>query len=343
MDRQRRSTAEKLALFRRYFTGLEAVYGSYDLRTGKAYQVKEHVTDAVLLAHLKGEQPYGVYLLDGAVTRAAAIDFDMDDPSLPAKLLSCAREVGLPVYIERSKSKGYHVWVFLEAPGVQASKARSVFACLLAGLNMPHAEIFPKQDSLGNGASYGNFINAPLFGALVPKGRTVFVDPENEMKPFADQWDFLEQVERVSEVQLDDILDSLGEEVTGGLEQGAATPQPSPIDVGHRVRFTPKSALPICAQRMLNDGVTENQRVACFRLAIHFNRLGIPFDITVAALNEWARKNRPADGKRTITDAEIAEQADWAYKKAYRGFGCDEPAVKAFCAPDCPLCARGNP
>ena len=59
---------------------------------------------------------------------------------------------------------------------------------------------------------------------------------------------------------------------------------------------------------MLRDGVKSFQRVACFRLAVHFRRLSIPQDITVTALTVWAKKNQPQEGKRIITDAEITEQ-----------------------------------
>ena len=40
-----------------------------------------------------------------------------------------ARHYGLAVYIERSKSKGFHVWAFFPEPGVLAWKARRV-SCL---------------------------------------------------------------------------------------------------------------------------------------------------------------------------------------------------------------------
>ena len=102
------------------------------------------------------------------------------------------------------------------------------------------------------------------------------------------------------------------------------------------------TALPICAQRMLNEGATENQRVSCFRLAIHFNRLGVPFDIAVATLKTWALKNRPSDGKAIITPTEVERQADCAYKKAYRGFGCTSEAVRPFCEPECPIYRSGG-
>ena len=58
-----RTTRAKLDIFRACFTGLTHVYGTYDPKTGQVRQVKEPVTDRVLLRHLQGRQPYGVYLL----------------------------------------------------------------------------------------------------------------------------------------------------------------------------------------------------------------------------------------------------------------------------------------
>ncbi|MBT4817121.1 MAG: hypothetical protein HN742_15130 [Lentisphaerae bacterium] len=333
----KRTTRDKVALFCRFFTGLKNVYGTYDPKTGRVCQVKEPVTEEVILAHLKGQRPYGVYLLEQDLTCAAAIDFDDNDPETPKAFVSRAAEHGISSYIERSKSKGYHVWLFFSRGGVKAAKARLVVRHILREMGTPDTEVFPKQDSLRNGIEYGNFINAPLFGALVPQGRTVFVDPGNAMDPFPNQWDFLEQVRLVPEVKLDEIIaaDRLVSPVHAVLgEQPRTVPSP---------RFLPRSSLPICAQRMLNEGVTENQRVACFRLAIHFNRLGIPFDITVAALSRWAQKNKPTDDKGVITATEIKKQADCAYKKSYRSFGCDEPAVKPFCSAECPIHWRVDP
>jgi hypothetical protein len=73
------------------------------------------------------------------------------------------------------------------------------------------------------------------------------------------------------------------------------------------------------------------------------NRIGLPFDIAVPALQAWARKNQPRDGKEVISDAEVAEQVTSAFRKAYRGFGCDEPTTKAFCSCECPLWGRNCP
>ncbi len=337
-----RSRAAKLGLFKRFFTGRTDVYGTYDPKTGRVWQEKRPVDDGVFLAHLTGHRPYGVYLLQGDRTSAVVVDFDEDDPGPPREFLSRAGEQDIPAYIERSKAKGYHVWVFFGEEGVCAAIARQFATSILGEIARPDTEVFPKQDSLGKGATYGNFINAPLFGALVPTGRTVFVDPEAGMAPFPDQWSFLERVQTVEEPPLGQAL-SRREPAPPNPVEPKSIGQRRPGSGAEHVRFTPKSSLPVCAQRMLNDGVTENQRVACFRLAVHLNRLGVPFDITIAALRHWAGKNRPAGGKRVITDAEIEQQADSAYKRAYRGFGCDEAAVRPFCSPECPLWWKQHP
>ena len=337
---RRFGTQAKIQLFQGRFRGRQDVYGSYDPATGRAFQVKEPVTSDVLLEHLRGKRPYGVYLLDGDRTRAVVVDFDDGTSESALRFLSLVERVGIAAYVERSKCKGYHVWIFCGEEPVLASKARAFTLAVLTKMGMPQTEVFPKQDRLTDQASYGNFINAPLFGALVPKSRTVFVEPHGDMKPFPNQWDFLRQVQAATEAQLDEALKLIGGGGGGTRADDSSSKRTGRLH-SSGAHFAPRSALPICAQRMLNEGVTDNQRVACFRLAIHFNRLGVPFDITVAALGEWARKNKPTNGKGVITGAEIEKQADWAYKKAYRGFGCDEPAVKPFCSPECPLWWRG--
>ena len=185
-----RTTGEKVRLLCRFFTGLPHVYGTYDTLTGRVRQVKEIVTDEVILAHLQGKQPYGVYLLVRDRTRAIAADFDTDDLWGPMEFVSAARAYDISAYIERSKSKGHHVWMFLDEAGVPAVKARLVVRHLLAEIGRPNTEVFPKHDQLDTRTTYGNYIYAPLFGALVPQGRTVFVkgnDPEKP-PPCAPNW-----------------------------------------------------------------------------------------------------------------------------------------------------------
>jgi len=328
-----RTASEKINIFRTFFTGLTTVYGTYDPLTGRAWQVKKPVTKDIIRAHLKGLRPYGVYLLTGDRIRAIAADFDSLDPLPPIEFMNAAQHYRLPAYIETSKAKGFHVWIFFSDKGVKAFKARLVIKHILEEIEHPQTEIFPKQNYLVPGASFGNFINAPLFGGLVPAGKTVFIDPPT-LDPYPDQWAFLETVKRVEEQVLDEIIE------LNDLSIPQTQSTPSSWDSGNEgiSRFS----LPICAQKMLQNGVFQYQRVSCFRLAVHLKRLGLPFDLTVSALKTWSQKNRPNNGKGIITEQEIGQQTKDAFNKGYRGYGCDSEAVAPFCHSDCPILARKN-
>ncbi len=73
MKKTKRSTDEKLRIYKSLFTGLKNVYGTYDTKTGRVRQEKTTVTDEVILAHLRGKQSYGVYLLTGERTSALVL------------------------------------------------------------------------------------------------------------------------------------------------------------------------------------------------------------------------------------------------------------------------------
>jgi len=323
-----RTDRDKLCIFRACFTGLPNAFGTYDPKTGQVRQVKQPVTDDVLLNHLRGRQPYGVYLLIGDKTRAVAVDFDEEDTWKPLQFVRQAAHYGIQAYLERSKRKGWHAWLFAELPGVSAGKARIVVKAILEDIGAPTTEVFPKQDRLGEAVQFGNFINVPLFGALVPQGRTVFVDPDAGFTPFPNQWDILAQAKRVKESLLDEIIEIND---LGGNHASAnpAAHKGQPSSSFHGL-------LP-CAQRMLAEGVTGYQRIACFRLAIQLKKVGLPLASTVAVLLDWASRNRPANGKRKITETEVREQTTWAYLRNYRSCGCEEPAIAAFCDRSCPL------
>ena len=197
-----------------------------------------------VLAHLKGLRPYGVYLLTDSRTRAVAADFDDPDPFPPVEFVNAANHYGLPAYIETSKSKGFHVWIFFDPKGVEASKARVIVKRILEEIDCPQTEIFPKQDRLDSLESYGNFIFAPLFGRLVSKGKTVFIDPYT-LKPYKDQWEFLKTVKRAAEPLLDEIIELNALEVPrihSAQPQAQGNPTPE-------TRFS----LPPCARAMLQE------------------------------------------------------------------------------------------
>ena len=328
--RDNRSPDAKVRLFREFFSGLEHVYGTYDLESGRSWQVKRPLTDDVVRRHLRGEDSLGLYLLTGDVCRAVVADFDDDDANGPLDFLAAAEHYGLPVYIERSKSKGYHAWVFLSPQGVSAAKARAVFKRILSEVDCPDTEIFPKQDRLdGTPGSYGNFINTPLFGLLVAKGRTVFLDPKNGLVPFSNQWAFLDSIVRVSEQQLDEMIEV--NEIPFGI------PPIPKNETSLGICLPRPGSLPLCTRRLLTDGTVQNQRVLCFLTAVNLKGVGIPLESAIAVLMEWKNKNRPLGNKRIITEVEVREQTAAAYMNGYRGYGCDNSAIAPFCDEACPL------
>ena len=117
----------------------------------------------------------------------------------------------IPYCIEKSRSgNGAHVWIFFETP-ILAAKARKLgFTILTEAINSngrvsfdSYDRIIPNQDTLPEGG-FGNLIALPLQGQARKNGCSVFVD--EAFVPFDDQWRYLTQVERLSELQLDGIL-----------------------------------------------------------------------------------------------------------------------------------------
>jgi hypothetical protein len=317
---------DQISLFKKLFAGRLDVYGTYDPQSGRVWQVKKPVTNQVICDHLEGRAPYGVYLLNQDRVSAVAADFDHDDENPPRSFVREAQKLDLPAYVERSKRKGYHVWMFFGGGGVLASKARLVVLHLLKRIQMPGTEVFPKQDRLRDAAQYGNFINAPLFGRIVPQGRAVFVG--ETFKPHADQWEFLKQIQQTNEAALDKVINA------GHLSQSI----PVAPNVIHDNARTPAYALPHCARQMLAKGVAANQRVACFRLACQLRKVGLPQDLAVETLLAWSRRNRPADGKPIIASQEVHSQTQGAYSaRVYWSCGCEDPAVMPFCDSRCPI------
>jgi hypothetical protein len=330
-DNQQRTTSEKIVLFRSFFSGLPNVYGTYDPNTGRSRQEKKPVTDETILSHLQGKRPFGVYLLTGDCTRAVVADFDHHDPSQPIKFVKTANHYRLSAYIETSKSKGYHVWIFFELAGVKALKARLVVKSILDQIEAPQTEIFPKQNFINERISFGNFIYAPLFGRLVPEGKTVFINPDS-LEPYQNQWDFLDTIQRVQESLLDEIIEMNELSASQMQSDGASVPEGD--------ETVNRFALPLCVQAMLQNGVTHNQRVCCFSLAVQLRRIGLPYDACVSVLKTWSLKNRPGEKKRIITDNEIMEQASSAYRNYYNACGCETPEMGQFCSPDCHIIKR---
>lgn len=142
-----------------------------------------------------------------------AVDFDKENWQLDAKaFLSTCNDKNVPAYLERSRSgNGGHVWIFFKE-SILATNARKLGSYLMTETMKQNPEIgfesydrfFPNQDTLPSGG-FGNLIALPL--QLIPreKGNSIFLD--NEFKSYPDQWLFLSSVIKVSDDEVNRIID----------------------------------------------------------------------------------------------------------------------------------------
>jgi superfamily II DNA or RNA helicase len=229
----RMSTAEKVALFRRLFQGRNdvcpirwenqntgrsgytpacanewkaGIYLKKNKPAGKCSDCSNRLlmplTDAVIYAHLAGEETIGVYaLLADDTCHFLAVDFDEEQWRDDAKAFyqSCV-DLGVPVALEISRSgKGAHAWVFFTG-NVSARDARRLGTAIISHtcsrtrqLKLTsYDRLFPNQDSMPKGG-FGNLIALPLQKKPRENGCSVFVD--SNLQPYSDQWASLASIQ----------------------------------------------------------------------------------------------------------------------------------------------------
>jgi hypothetical protein len=144
--------------FARLFYGRGDVYGS-----NEGGCVKRPLTKEVLLGHF-ADAPIGVYPMiqrNGEWKVAwGCVDFDTADAHEHAfRLYNALAEAGITSWVERSRSKGYHVWVFPSAVvPAEIMRYALIVACQVA--EVPTTEVNPKQVTLKDG-QYGNYVRLP--------------------------------------------------------------------------------------------------------------------------------------------------------------------------------------
>jgi len=231
----------KIALFRNLFRGREDVFairwegkggksgyspaGAMDWRAihaakpedrksvGRKTRILHPLTDDVIENHLRGKQTIGIYpLLPDETCWFLAVDFDKKSwMADAAAFIATSRSFEVPAFVERSRSgNGAHVWMFFDRP-VSAVDARRLGCALLTrtmerrheiGLDS-YDRLFPSQDTMPKGG-FGNLIALPLQKQPRDQGNTVFLD--ELFRPHADQWRFLETIQRIPAQRLANII-----------------------------------------------------------------------------------------------------------------------------------------
>lgn len=250
--------------------------------------------------HLEGKSPdgqdvIGVYAIfaDNTCNFLCA---DFDDKSCEygyqkdvLAYVGVCKDWGVPCFIERSRSgNGAHVWIFFEQP-LPASKARRLGNMILTEATERYGRMnfksydrfFPNQDRLPEGG-FGNLVALPLQGKARKEGNSVFVD-ENFMV-YENQWYFLLEIERISEMAVDAILakhetaSELGELSTTSESKPWETPVPQKIshnDFPANPILIRSNMLYIPLQGFSAKAVNHLKRIASFKNPEFYARLGM--------------------------------------------------------------------
>ena len=301
--------AEKIRLFMSLFKGREDVYAKrWQNREGRAgyapvcrnewksglcrkpaikcfdcrHQTYDILNEKVIEAHLRGNIVAGLYpLRRDEMCHLLAIDFDDEGWQQDCATL---REVcvafGVPMALERSRSgNGAHAWFFFEEP-IPASLARKFgFALLTCAMSRRHEvtfksydRFFPNQDTLPKDG-FGNLIALPLQKAAREQGNSVFLDENFE--PCQDQWEFMANIEKLSEDEIVGLIPRLspGSELGVLRKDEEETEKPwetkrirwSGNDFSQEVRLVKANMLYIEKAGISQQGLNTLKRLAAFR------------------------------------------------------------------------------
>lgn len=178
--------------FRFLFMGSQDAIGTEEggcVRLGD--DMTSRLYDEAFTLHLEGDNPMGTYPLfltpDGWRVLWGCVDFDEGDFDSwihAQNLRNILDRMGIRAWVERSRSKGYHVWVFAAAIVSPETMRHALYhACEL--VKAPTKEVNPKQTSLGEG-ELGNYVRLPYPGREDVDGRRCFVDMDGDPIEFSE-------------------------------------------------------------------------------------------------------------------------------------------------------------
>jgi hypothetical protein len=153
-------------LFKDRFAGNTQAYGTDD-----GYAKRGIVTPELIRRHLEGVEPIGIYPIrhtpSGPMVHWGCCDIDTGDWAEAYALATALRGMGMRPVVERSRSKGWHIWIFLkDEEWVAAAAMRRALKMAYKAIDLPAKEANPKSEML-RPEQLGNFVRLPYKGGLV--------------------------------------------------------------------------------------------------------------------------------------------------------------------------------
>lgn len=161
------------------FRGRGDCYGSDEGGCVRQPLDRQRFTD-----HLEGHVGIGVYPAVPAPTPFCVwgcSDIDVEDLGAARLLQRTLGAANVMAWVERSRSKGYHVWVFAQ-DRVSAEDMRRMLLAAHQVADYPAREVNPKQSDV-SASKVGNYVRLPYLGGLVgtPVRRVILDDNDQPM------------------------------------------------------------------------------------------------------------------------------------------------------------------
>lgn len=317
-----RQEADFLRKYRELFVHRDDVF-SEQQPSGAYFPVREAISDDDLQEHLAGLASYGVYVIRPEDQSVKYVVFDLDthdEESLRNLLAQADCLVGSVRFdlrcllLERSGSKGSHIWLFLDKP----LPARQVRAWVLSSFT-PRCEMFPKQGTVEPGG-FGNLVKLPLGVHAVSGGRSEFVPVQGWASGVDDV------------VPLDARLVPavpVTPPVGGGLAR-ASRPASSGAATGNRGGEGATSPFP-CIDHISRVGVGTGYRDrAMFHLALYYYGHGLDKDLA-----EEACLRANANFEPPMTEREVRDKVSSAYRGRFASAKCGSDWLVEVCPGPC--------
>jgi superfamily II DNA or RNA helicase len=218
------------------------------------------LTEQRIANHLNGKVVIGFYpLLEDNSSWFIVADFDESISSKKTWVDECrifmdaCKKKELPAYLERSRSgKGGHVWIFFEET-FPVFKTRKIILDILENVgiispfdkNSNYDRLFPNQD-YHSGKGLGNLIALPFQANALINNNSCFID-EHTLLPFENQWEYLQNMQRVSVQYLDTLYNSISlekEEVKTIIQKEYPLSNGLQIVLNNQIRITRNNLTP---------------------------------------------------------------------------------------------------
>lgn len=311
----------------------------FPVRKGDCYHTPKHkqkdcpdirdipFTTKYLRQHLIGTKTFAPYQIsDESTVKWICFDIDaydgVDVETIQGIAIALMRQIikmfGVNhALVEKSGSKGYHVWLFFSLP-VVVEKAFALGHMIKNEVQTPeniNIEVYPKQRS---NKVFGNTVKIPLGIHQKTGDRCLFVN--GKFEPHADQWEVLTNVETVDAQWVDENV-----KVVEPVHKTRTNSD------GTRSRYTPQ-----CLAEIMEQGCSEGIRdAAAFRIAAYFNDKDMPEYMAEHAMTAWNKLNNPP-----LEDEELTTKIASGYSREYSWKPCSDQGFDPFCHSSCAFFQR---